>query len=160
MLLTYDIARERIIDANASAARFFQRSIEELRASPLGSLSPPLQPDGRGSVEAGRAHLARVLGGEAARFSWIYSIDGELIPAEVSIIPLPTSSQPLARISVAELREQLRHALQPSLDAILGAAALLYEGRVDPASPEHRALLGDILSSGRLLRQLVDGRRP
>lgn len=156
VLLTYDIARERIIDVNASAARFFQRSVEELRASPLGSLSPPLQPDGRTSVEAGRAYLARVLGGEDARFPWMYSIGGELIPAEVSIIPLPTSSQPLARISVVDLRERLRHQLRTPLDAILGSAALLYEGRIDPGSPEHRRLLGEILSSGRHLWQLID----
>jgi two-component system, cell cycle sensor histidine kinase and response regulator CckA len=59
------------------------------------------------------------------------------------------------RLSEERYRKSLVE-LRTPLDAILGAAALLYEGRIDPGSPEHRELLGDILASGRHLRRLID----
>jgi DNA-binding response OmpR family regulator len=50
----------------------------------------------------------------------------------------------------------MSHELRTPLNAIIGFAELLYDGHVDPASPEHHEFLGDILTSGRHLLQLIN----
>jgi signal transduction histidine kinase len=189
ILLTYDLEHHQILDANASALRFFRRSLEEIQAGRLGALSPSHQADGRPTAEVGPAYLAVALRGEEVRFPWLFLIDGELVPAEVTQTPLPTSSMRLSRTSIVDLRDRLRleesrkrttelelqnlrilqanrlkseflanmsHELRTPLNAIIGFAEVLHEGMVDPASPEHKEFLGDILSSGRHLLQLIN----
>ncbi|HSD89385.1 MAG TPA: response regulator, partial [Kofleriaceae bacterium] len=46
--------------------------------------------------------------------------------------------------------------LRTPLNAILGFAELLHDGQVDPSSPQHKEFLGDILTSGRHLLQLIN----
>jgi signal transduction histidine kinase len=109
VLVTYDLDRARVLDANSRALQFFGRAIEELRAIPLGSFSPPLQPDGRSSVDAAHAHVAAARAGASVTFPWTYAVGGELVPAEVTLLPLPTSGRNLARLSIVDLRERLRN---------------------------------------------------
>ncbi len=51
--------------------------------------------------------------------------------------------------------EDIVHALRTPLSALLGFAQLLHEGKVDPASPQHREFLGDILECGQELDRLI-----
>jgi CheY-like chemotaxis protein len=50
----------------------------------------------------------------------------------------------------------MSHELRTPLNAIIGFAELLVDGAVPPDSPQHREFLGDILSSGRHLLQLIN----
>jgi signal transduction histidine kinase len=188
-LLTYDLERRAIIDANARALALFGRTKEQLLATGFGVLSPPRQPDGRLSTEAGAEHLAQAMAGETPMFPWTVLVDGQHIPTEMRIILLPTATRKLARISIVDLRERLRieeiarrsaelemqnrriqeanrlkseflanmsHELRTPLNAIIGFAELLHDGQVPPDSPTHQEFLGDILTSGRHLLQLID----
>ena len=56
----------------------------------------------------------------------------------------------------SEFLANMSHELRTPLNAIIGFAELLYDGAVDPASPQHKEFLGDILTSGRHLLQLIN----
>ncbi len=56
----------------------------------------------------------------------------------------------------SEFLANMSHELRTPLNAIIGFAELLHDGQVDPAMPEFREFLGDILSSGRHLLQLIN----
>ncbi|MBA3461381.1 MAG: response regulator [Deltaproteobacteria bacterium] len=71
-----------------------------------------------------------------------------------------------ARMENVEIREASRmkseflanmsHELRTPLNAIIGFAELLYDGQVKPSMPEFKEFLGDILTSGRHLLQLIN----
>jgi signal transduction histidine kinase/CheY-like chemotaxis protein len=50
----------------------------------------------------------------------------------------------------------MSHELRTPLNAIIGFAELLHDGAVSPDTPEHKEFLGDILTSGRHLLQLIN----
>jgi signal transduction histidine kinase/DNA-binding LytR/AlgR family response regulator len=56
----------------------------------------------------------------------------------------------------SEFLANMSHELRTPLNAIIGFAELLHDGQVDPASPQHNEFLGDILTSGRHLLQLIN----
>ncbi len=55
----------------------------------------------------------------------------------------------------SEFLANMSHELRTPLNAIIGFSQLLYDGKVDPSTPEHREFLGDILASGQHLLQIV-----
>jgi PAS domain S-box-containing protein len=55
-----------------------------------------------------------------------------------------------------EFLANMSHELRTPLNAIIGFAELLHDGAVEPTAPQHREFLGDILSSGRHLLQLIN----
>jgi signal transduction histidine kinase len=188
-LLSYDLDRRAIVDANAKAAALFRCSRDDLRSLDLAALSPVCQPDGKSSVDAAEHYLQRALAGESPVFPWTFQSVGDPIPTETRIINLATVGHNLAQINIVDLRERLRaeeirrrsvdleiqnrriqeanrlkseflanmsHELRTPLNAIIGFAELLHDGQVDPGSPTHKEFLGDILSSGRHLLQLIN----
>jgi signal transduction histidine kinase/CheY-like chemotaxis protein len=56
----------------------------------------------------------------------------------------------------SEFLANMSHELRTPLNAIIGFAELLHDGQVDAGSPTHKEFLGDILSSGRHLLQLIN----
>jgi len=56
----------------------------------------------------------------------------------------------------SEFLANMSHELRTPLNAIIGFAELLHDGQVDPASPTFQEFLGDILTSGRHLLQLIN----
>ncbi len=56
----------------------------------------------------------------------------------------------------SEFLANMSHELRTPLNAIIGFAELLHDGHVSAAAPQHREFLGDILSSGRHLLQLIN----
>ncbi|MBV8761503.1 MAG: response regulator [Deltaproteobacteria bacterium] len=190
-LLTYDLSRQRVLEANYAAVKLLGRSVDELRASTIGQLSPPRLSNGRDAVEEGRALITRVLAGEELiAHDWEFIAgDGEVIPVELRLARLPSDQAPLLRCTILDQRERLRtegvrrhaaelelqnrriqeanrlkseflanmsHELRTPLNAIIGFAELLHDGQVDPATPQHKEFLGDILASGRHLLQLIN----
>jgi len=190
-LLTYDLTRGRVLEANHAAVRLLDRTAEELRSNTLGGLSPARLSSGRDSVEAGREIIERLLAGhDVAAHDWEF-IDGagELIPVELRLARMPSDHSKLLRVTILDQRERLRteevrrraaelelqnrriqeanrlkseflanmsHELRTPLNAIIGFAELLHDGQVDHDSPQHKEFLGDILTSGRHLLQLIN----
>ncbi len=56
----------------------------------------------------------------------------------------------------SEFLANMSHELRTPLNAIIGFAELLYDGEVSPDMPQHKEFLGDILTSGRHLLQLIN----
>jgi PAS domain S-box-containing protein len=56
----------------------------------------------------------------------------------------------------SEFLANMSHELRTPLNAIIGFAELLHDGHVDAQSPQHEEFLGDILTSGRHLLQLIN----
>ena len=56
----------------------------------------------------------------------------------------------------SEFLANMSHELRTPLNSILGFAELLYDREIDPASPQYRESLQDILTSGRHLQQLIN----
>jgi PAS domain S-box-containing protein len=56
----------------------------------------------------------------------------------------------------SEFLANMSHELRTPLNAIIGFAELLFDGEVEPASPQHKEFLGDILASGKHLLQLIN----
>ena len=95
----------RVVDANAAAAALFGRSCDELQHCELLDLSPPLQPDGRSSLEAARRRLAQVHAGAPGVFEWTYRhASGREFPCEVRVVPLPGTR--LLRGSIVDISER------------------------------------------------------
>jgi len=56
----------------------------------------------------------------------------------------------------SEFLANMSHELRTPLNAIIGFSELLHDGQVPPTSPEHHEFLGDILTSGKHLLQLIN----
>jgi PAS domain S-box-containing protein len=56
----------------------------------------------------------------------------------------------------SEFLANMSHELRTPLNAIIGFSELLHDGQVSPSTPEHKEFLGDILTSGRHLLQLIN----
>jgi PAS domain S-box-containing protein len=56
----------------------------------------------------------------------------------------------------SEFLANMSHELRTPLNAIIGFAQLMHDGKVGPVSTEHKEYLGDILTSGRHLLQLIN----
>jgi PAS domain S-box-containing protein len=102
--------------------------------------------------------------------------DHSEFPIEISLSPLQTEEGMLVSGAIRNITERKRleermleanrlkseflanmsHELRTPLNAIIGFAELMYKGRVGPVSSEHQEYLGDILTSGRHLLQLIN----
>ncbi|PYM75209.1 MAG: PAS domain-containing sensor histidine kinase [Candidatus Rokuibacteriota bacterium] len=56
----------------------------------------------------------------------------------------------------SEFLANMSHELRTPLNGIIGFAELMHDGKVGPVSAEHKEYLGDILTSGRHLLQLIN----
>lgn len=117
-ILIYNATSLRFEAVNAAAAELFRTTPDELMALGPGGIMPPVQPDGRNSVELAEHYFDRALQGETPVFEWVnQTVRGRCFDAEVRLIRLPGEA-PLVRSTVtdvseraratAELREQVR----------------------------------------------------
>ncbi len=190
-LLTFDLDKLTIHDANIAATKLYGRTVNELKTVNFIELSSPKLTDGRASLEVATDVLLRMRGGaEISPFEWVARHqDGEEIPAEVHLVRLISDHTRLVRLTVIDLRERrkleeirqrtielelqnrriqeasrlkseflanMSHELRTPLNAIIGFSELLHDGQVPANTPEHHEFLGDILTSGRHLLQLIN----
>jgi PAS domain S-box-containing protein len=80
-----------------------------VRMSP-GDISPPLQPDGRGSVAAAMEHNDEVLSHGSCRFEWMHRrLDGTDFPAEVLLSAFDLCGKRVVQAAVRDITERKRH---------------------------------------------------
>ena len=102
------------------------------------------------AIEVARGRAAtRALLGETQRQA------AELLDARQG---LEQKAEELARASSvkSQFLANMSHELRTPLNAILGFSELLYDGAVPSDSPQHKEFVGDILTSGRHLLQLIN----
>lgn len=106
-IVVLDVEEGRFIDCNRRAGTLFGLSRSEMLKSNPIEVSPPFQPDGRSSAEAGMAYIQQAVAGGAPRFEWIHrKATGELIPCELRLVRLPSSERVLVRGSVMDITER------------------------------------------------------
>ncbi|CAD5105857.1 bifunctional diguanylate cyclase/phosphodiesterase [Zestomonas carbonaria] len=99
-----------IVEANENAALLFGLPREELIGRMPTSFSPPLQPDGRPSLQVAQAYARAALAGETPVFEWLMrDAAGRLRPCEVRLVRLPGGERPLVRLSVTDISERQRY---------------------------------------------------
>ena len=189
-LLTYDLTRGRVLEANHAAVRLLDRTAEELRSNTLGGLSPARLSSGRLRRGGPRDHRARARRARCRRARLgVHRRRGRVdsgraaarADAERSQQAVarddPRSARAAAHRGGSPARRRARAAESPHpgsqpaqervprehvaqlrtpLNAIIGFAELLHDGQVDHDSPQHKEFLGDILTSGRHLLQLIN----
>ena len=111
-IVVFDVGAGRFVEANQPALALFGLTRAQLLASSPASLSPATQPDGRDSGEAVKQHVEKVMGGQAASFTWEHlRADGSPVTCEVWLSRLPDPERVLIRgllIDVSARREAER----------------------------------------------------
>ncbi|REJ95714.1 MAG: PAS domain S-box protein [Planctomycetota bacterium] len=103
-IVVLDADEGRFVEANQNAVDLFETSIGELLQAHPADLSPPLQPDGRPSLEAARSYIEAALRGESVAFDWVHrTSSGRDIPCEVRLVALPSRGRNVLRASIADI---------------------------------------------------------
>lgn len=99
---------QRFLTVNPAAERLFKMSRQELLSVPLEKLSPPVQPDGRSTLEAQRYWLERCLAGETPVFEWHHwDRDGKIVPCEIRLLKLEFEGRLIVRGSLIDISERI-----------------------------------------------------
>ncbi|MHC5023251.1 MAG: PAS domain-containing sensor histidine kinase [Planctomycetota bacterium] len=103
-IVVLDVEAGHFVDANKNAEQLFGRTRDELLRSSPAQLSPPRQPDGRASADAGPAYIREAAAGGTPVFEWTHlDRDAREIPCEVRLVRLPSSTRRLVRGSITDI---------------------------------------------------------
>lgn len=109
VIVVIDLDRNRLVDLNANAVRFFRQEREALLCCEPAMLSPPLQPDGGDSAEQMRQQLERTFAGEPTVLEWTFrDSQGNDIASEVRWVRLQSGDARLVRGSITDISERKR----------------------------------------------------
>jgi PAS domain S-box-containing protein len=109
-IVVFQAETGQFVQCNENAINLFGMPRERLlRLGPL-DVSPPLQPDGRSSLEASRKRIAQAMAGQTPAFEWMHRhSSGRTIPCEVRLVLLPGDGQKkLIRGSLIDNTERRR----------------------------------------------------
>jgi PAS domain S-box-containing protein len=116
-IVIFDAGSGVFVEVNENALGLFGLSREALlRSSPM-ELSPPLQPDGRPSVQMAQERIREALAGGTPVFEWMHrNASGQDIPCELRLVRLPYSGRDLVRGSITDIsaRKRAEQALHES----------------------------------------------
>ena len=139
--VTLDVDQGRFIDANVHAERLFRMNREQILKHHPVDLSPPFQPSGVPSAELGREMIESAIAGKRMVFDWVHcDSEGNEIPCEVRLVPLPAGNRKLLQATIADitLRKQAERDLTAARDAAREANRELRRAR-DVAEEANRA---------------------
>jgi diguanylate cyclase (GGDEF)-like protein/PAS domain S-box-containing protein len=109
IIVVVDLDRNRIVDLNENAVRFFKMDRESLLECEPHMLSPPYQPDNSESAALTRQNLERTYAGEALVLEWVFRDSlGNDIPCEVRWVKLQSTGARLVRGSITDITERKR----------------------------------------------------
>ena len=161
-IMAFDADTGRFIEANENTVRLFGFSRSALLKMGPGEVSPPLQPDGRASVDVAREKISEALAGEAPVFEWTHrNAQGAEIPCEVRLARLPGAGRNLCIGTVTDISERKR-AHDELLKALEREQELsqLKSNFVNLVSHEFRTPLGIIMSATENLENYLDRLQP
>ncbi len=106
-VVVVDVDASRFIDCNDNAAQFFKMTREQLLQVGPEAVSPPLQADGTPSFGITRGFVQQALDGGKPVFEWLHmDAAGKIVPCEVRLVRLPSSSGKLIRASIIDIAER------------------------------------------------------
>ncbi|MFO1469376.1 MAG: PAS domain S-box protein [Steroidobacteraceae bacterium] len=110
VIVVFDVDQQKFIDVNENACRFFRMDRSALLAAGPDRVSPVTQPDGTSSFGVVRGYVQSALDGAAPVFEWMHcDASGRLLPCEVRLVRLPSSSRRLIRGSITHIAERKRN---------------------------------------------------
>ena len=96
------------IMCNDEAVRLFELRDKQEYLDRFFELSPERQPDGQLSSEAAYAKIQLAMNTGRTQFRWMHcKLNGELIPAEITLVRLEDMEEPMVAGYTRDLREQL-----------------------------------------------------
>ena len=99
--------RGEIIDCNQEAARLFNLSCKQEYLDRFIDLSPERQPDGSLSSERAAERVRETFASGYVRFEWMHQkLDGELIPAEITLVRVKRDEGYIVAGYTRDLREE------------------------------------------------------
>ncbi len=172
-----------IVLVNGQTERMFGYSRQELIGQPVELLLPERFRRSHTVQREGYLKEPRVRAMGSGLELFGRRKDGSEFPVEISLSPLRTDEGLLVSAAVRDITDRKRvaielarardeameasrlkstfvanmsHELRTPLNGIIGFSQLLHAGLIDPASPEYKRSLADILASGRHLLKLVN----
>jgi two-component system, cell cycle sensor histidine kinase and response regulator CckA len=147
------ICGKRFVDCNPKALQLFGCSREQLLGQTLLAFSPPCQPDGSDSREAGLERLDQALRGEAASFDWRgQRLDGSVFDTQFTLTRVDVfgTTHVLAHVrDVTHAREAERRVRESETrfrgvfeSAGIGTAVADLQGRLTETNPAVQTMLG------------------
>ncbi len=118
--VTLDIDEGRFTEANVHAENLFKMKREEIVKRHPVELSPPFQPGGIPSEQLAREMIGLALSGKRMVFDWVHrDADGNDIPCEIRLVPLPAGRRKLLQATIADIsvRKQAEQELTDARDA-------------------------------------------
>jgi PAS domain S-box-containing protein len=108
-IVTLDVDAGVFVEVNENAIRLLGRSREELLRLNPAALSPPVQPNGRPSLDASLGYIDQAMRGERPVFDWVHrNAAGDDIPCEIRLVRLPGQGQNLCRGSIIDISARKR----------------------------------------------------
>ncbi len=109
IIVVLDVDKQRLVDVNDNAVRFFKMQRDELLNIVPDELSSELQQDRQVASVAQRDYLRRALAGESPVYEWnFHDSEGNDVPCEVRLVRLPSSTDRLIRGSITDITERKR----------------------------------------------------
>ena len=109
IIVVLDVDKQRFVDVNDNAVRFFKMQRETLLNIVPDELSAVRQSDNRVVTAAQKDYLRRALAGESPVYEWSFrDSEGNSIPCEVRLVRLPSSTDRLIRGSITDITERKR----------------------------------------------------
>ena len=103
-------ADHRFSDANPSLRELLEIEDQEQFTREFPRFSPPLQPDGRDSMEKAAEVIATAFERGYNRFDWMHqTISGDPRPCEIALTRVELAGRPMIFATMTDMRERLRY---------------------------------------------------
>lgn len=117
----------RLVDCNDAAVRMFGSPREVLYQSHPSDFWPPLQANGKSSIEMAAQHFRSSRLDRASRFEWLHQrLDGSQFPSEVDLTKVLIKGKPHYLICVRDLTQRKAHEIH--IKKLLSIQQAIFDG--------------------------------